>query len=322
MKLSILFSETRDVDRAIALIVAAERRCFHGAFLGAAFGFDPITVLALAGTRTERILLGTAVVPTWPRHPVVMAQQAATAHAASGGRFRLGIGPSHVPVIEGMYGLDFERPLRHLREFFAVLRPLLRDGEVAYDGELYRVHAPLQVVGRGDLPILVSALGEQLSRFAGRHADGVIPWLAPPQYVSEQIRPNVEAGAAAAGRSAPPIIAAIPCALSTDADAVRAIVRRRMGMYLTMPFYRSLLERAEVPDAANGAPDGWTDAMVDAVIPYGSQESLAETIRTYARAGADEVALQPIGVGDDPERSVERTYDALADIARDLGEPV
>jgi alkanesulfonate monooxygenase SsuD/methylene tetrahydromethanopterin reductase-like flavin-dependent oxidoreductase (luciferase family) len=125
MKISMLFPETASLGVVRDHAVRSEEQGFHGLWLGYAFGFDPIMALALAGSSTSRIQLGVAVVPTWPRHPIVMAQQAATATAACSGRFRLGIGPSHEPVMR-MYGIDFDRPISHLREYLAIVRTAAR----------------------------------------------------------------------------------------------------------------------------------------------------------------------------------------------------
>ena len=277
MRLSVLFPETRDVRRVVELAQRCEGLGFHGLFLGSAFGFDPIMALAAAGAATNTIQLGTAVVPTWPRHPLVMAQQAATANALCGGRFRLGIGPSHVGVM-GMYGIAFDRPISHIREYVTILAALLDDGRVSFKGEHYQVKAFLDVAGSGRPPILVSALHEQMCRTAGKVADGVLPWLAPASYVAEVVVPEVRAGAEAAGRLAPPVIAELPCYLSTDADAVHAAARADLGIYPRVPFYADMLARAGVPDAADAQANGWTDAMIDAVVPWGDEDALVAAV--------------------------------------------
>src|SRR5579884_2664133 len=98
------------------------------------FSYDAITLLSLVGAQVPEIELMTAVVPTYPRHPIVMAAQALTAQAATGGRFTLGIGLSHQIVIEGMFGHSFERPARHMRDYLKALMPLLHERKVDYTG--------------------------------------------------------------------------------------------------------------------------------------------------------------------------------------------
>lgn len=316
MKLSILFPEVSNVERAVRRIVRLEELGFHSAVMGHAFGFDPITVFALAGQRTERILLTTAVVPTYSRHPISMAMAAATAQAASKGRFRLGLGPSHEPIVKHVYGLSYDRPVRHQLEYVTIVRELLQQGASSFKGEMFQIQVKHGVDSGGGVPVLMSALGEQMCRAAGRVADGVLPWLAPPSYVASTIAPEVRAGASKAGRTAPPIIAETACVLSEDADLVLETIRSQMGFYLAMPAYRALFERADVPDASTALKSGWTSGMVDAVIPWGNAERIASAVESYFAAGADEVVLSPVGVGSDSESSYERTLEVLGELAR------
>jgi alkanesulfonate monooxygenase SsuD/methylene tetrahydromethanopterin reductase-like flavin-dependent oxidoreductase (luciferase family) len=176
--ISLLFPETRSVTAVRELAVRTEAQGFRGMELGAAFGFDPIMALAAAGPATTELLLGVAVVPTWPRHPVVMAQQAATASALTGGRFRLGVGPSHEPVM-GMYGIDASRPLGHLEDYLTIVQGLLHQGNVRHKGERYRVTAFLDVADAPPPPVRLAVLRPRMCRLAGRLADGALPWLTP-----------------------------------------------------------------------------------------------------------------------------------------------
>lgn len=316
MKLSVLFPEVSNVERAIGRIMRLEELGFHSAVMGHAFGFDPISVFALAGQRTERILLTTAVVPTYGRHPIAMAMAAATAQAASKGRFRLGIGPSHEPIVEHIYGLSYDKPVRHMLEYLEIVRALLQQGEASFKGEVFRVQVQHHVDEGGGVPVMMSALGPQMCRAAGRASDGVIPWLAPPSYVKDSIAPAVADGATKAGRPPPPIIAETACLISERSDEVLETVRREMGFYLAMPAYRGLFERAGVPDAAAAQTEGWTPGMVDAVIASGSADRVASVVESYFAAGADEVVLSPVGVGSDPEASYDRTLEVLGELAR------
>jgi alkanesulfonate monooxygenase SsuD/methylene tetrahydromethanopterin reductase-like flavin-dependent oxidoreductase (luciferase family) len=282
MKLSVIFAESRDVNQVVELAQGCEAAGISGMWLGTGFGFDPITALAIAGTQTSTITLGTSVVPTWPRHPLVMAQQAATANAASGGRFRLGIGPSHTPVMK-MYGIDFDRPVGHVREYIQIVKALLTEGKVSFKGQRYKVNGFLDVEGGGSPPVMLAALHEQMCRTAGALAD--------------------------AGREAPPVIASVPCVLSTDRDEVVEIVNRELFVYPRMPFYADTLLQAGVPDADKAMTDGWTPAMIDAVIPWGDESQLAKAAQAYIDAGADEIVLSPFGGAD-------TMWQVLGDIAR------
>lgn len=140
-----------------------------------------MTALAVVGQNTSRIKLGTAVVPSYPRHPLVMAQQAATTNAAASGRFNLGIGLSHQPIIEGMFGMSYDKPARHMREYLNVLAPALRNEKVDYQGEQYGARGRIAVPESESVPLLVAALGDIMLHLAGTLADGTITWMTGPK---------------------------------------------------------------------------------------------------------------------------------------------
>ena len=114
------------LDDVIEFIKSAEDKGFDSIWLANIFGLDAVTALALAGAQTSRIELGTAVTPTYPRHPMALAQQAVTANLACGGRFVMGIGLSHKLVIEDMFGMSYAKPASHMNEYLQVIAPLLR----------------------------------------------------------------------------------------------------------------------------------------------------------------------------------------------------
>jgi alkanesulfonate monooxygenase SsuD/methylene tetrahydromethanopterin reductase-like flavin-dependent oxidoreductase (luciferase family) len=240
-----------------------------------------------------------------------MAQSAVTASAACGGRFRLGVGASHKPVM-GMYGLTLDRPIGHLREYVTVVRALLQDGKVEHAGEHFRVNAFLDVADAPPPPILLGVLREQSARLAGSLSDGALCWLCPADYTAGVIAPNLASGAAKADRATPRLIAELPCALTRDRDEVLAMAARELFIYPHMPFYRAIYEQAgiEVVDKQ------WNAAMVDATVLYGDEGGLAAKIQTFVDAGADEVVLSPFGVGDDPAASQSDCIRVLAEIAR------
>jgi F420-dependent oxidoreductase-like protein len=314
-KLSVLFPETRSIATVADLATRAEELGFHGMFLGSAFGFDPVMALSLAGAATSRLQLGTAVVPTWPRHPVVAAQQAATANAACDGRFRFGVGPSHPPVMS-MYGVEYDRPIGHVREWMTIVRALLHDGSVKLEGEHYTVTAFLDVESPGPPPLLVGVLHAQLARVGGALADGVLPWLAPPEWIDDVIVTNLQIGADAAERPRPPIIAELPCYVTTDRAAVLEAARRDLAIYPMMPAYADVLGHALGKLGADVTAEGWTDACTDAVVVWGDRDQVAGKVQEYVDAGADEVVLSPYGCGPDPERNLDEALEVLGDIAR------
>lgn len=228
---------------ATAQARSAEQRGFATFWLPNIFGIDAITAAALAGREVPRIEFGTAVVPTYPRHPAALAQQALTAAAATGGRFTLGIGLSHKIVVEDMFGLDYSKPARHMREYLEVLAPLLRGEPVDYRGEEYRVKTGLSVPGAARVPVVVAALGPVMLGIAGRLADGTITWMTGPRTLSEHIAPAIGKAARAAGRPEPRIVAGLPIGLCRDAAAGREMVAKSFEIYGTLPSYRAMLDR-------------------------------------------------------------------------------
>src|ERR1700730_429310 len=137
---------------------------FASAWMSNIFGLDALTALAVAGSRVPGIELGTAVVPTYPRHPAVLAQQALTVAAATGGRLTLGIGLSHKIVIEDMYGYDFSKPILHMKEYLAVLLPLLDGQPASFTGTTVRANIGLTTPSPGRVPVVIAALGAQMLR--------------------------------------------------------------------------------------------------------------------------------------------------------------
>lgn len=309
----VLPPEVRDLADALGWIERAERSGFHSAMLGCGHHMDPLMVFGLARERSERILLTTNIMPTFTRHPLVMAMGARTAQAALGGRLRLGIGPGHASIIEDCFGLRFERLIRHTDEYVSVLRQCFAKGHAKLAGETIRVDWQVDVEAP-EIPIFLASLGEQMLRLAGRVADGIVPWLAPPAYVRDTIVPTLRASAAAAGRAVPRIVMIMPCILSTDREEVRAGVHSYLAIYPRLEAYAALLQRCGVPDSEHALRDGWTDAMIDAVVPHGDERALEASMRAYRAAGVDEIAFLPVGVGSDSRRSVERTWDALASL--------
>ena len=315
MKLSIVVPpEVRSLPVALDWIERAEQQGFHSAMLGCGEHLDPMIVYALAAERTERVLLTPNIIPTYTRHPLVMAMQAATTQAAVGGRLRLGLGPGHASVIEQGFGLHFDRLIRHTREYLSILGEVFRTGAAHHQGEMFQVDWTIDVEAP-PVPLYLASLGEQMCRTAGRQADGVLPWLAPPAYVRDTIIPQLGVGASEQGRAVPEVVMIMPCIHSTDREQVRAGVHAYLDIYPRFEAYAALLQRCKVPDAEHALTQGWTDPMIDAVVPHGDQQRLSDCLDAYAEAGCAELAFLPVGVGDDPQASVARTWEVLAELA-------
>jgi 5,10-methylenetetrahydromethanopterin reductase len=263
---------------------------FSSAWLSNIFGLDALIALAVAGNQVDGIGLGTAVVPTYPRHPAVLAQQALTTAAACGGRLILGIGLSHKIVIEDMYGYDYGRPIRHMREYLAVLLPLLERRPAAFTGETVSANIGLTTPGEGRVPVLLAALGDQMLRLAGQQTDGTVLWMTGPATVRDHIVPTITEAAAAAGRPAPRVVCILPVCVTGDPDGARERAARVFAIYGELPSYRAMLDR----EGAAGPGD---------VAIVGDEDAVATQIRALADAGVTDFVAGEYGRGEDATRT-------------------
>lgn len=276
-----------------------EARGFATAWMAHIFGLDAIGALAIVGRETERIELGTAVVPTYPRHPLIMAQQALTTQAASGGRFVLGIGLSHRVVIENLLGLSYERRAKHMREYLSVLGPLLEGKNVSYQGDEYRVQAGLQVPGATPVPILVAALGPAMLKIAGEQARGTLLWMTGPRTIESHTAPRLRAAAGAVGRPEPRIVCGLPIALTNDPERARTVAGDAFQIYGSLPSYRAMLDR----EGAAGPAD---------LALVGDEKTLRQELRRLEDAGATDFCAAPFPAD---EGATERTLEFLSSLA-------
>jgi len=239
-------------------------------------GFDALTVLALVGQQVPDIELGTAIVPTMPRHPMVLAGQTLTTAAAVEHRLALGIGLSHASMMAGL-GIGFDKPIRHLREYLTILMALLRDGRADYQGETLACRAELFAAPERPTPVLVAALGPQALGVAGRLTDGTtLAWVGP-KTAREHIAPRIRAAAADAGRPNPRIVATLPVCVTDDPDSVRAAIASGLSMYGRLPSYRAMFELEGVAGPAD-------------VAIVGSQAEVEDGIAAMAEAGVTDFA--------------------------------
>lgn len=287
------------LDGLLARIRQAEEDGFDSFWIPhiSARGYDALTALALAGMQTSRIELGVGVVPTYPRHPAALAQQALTTATASGGRFALGIGPSHRPGIEEGFGLAYDSPARHTREYLSVMRPLLEQGAVQFAGEFYRVNMELAALERPACPVLVSALAPQMLRLAGELADGTVTWMAGPRAVGQHIAPRIRRAADNCGRAAPRVCVGLPTAVTGDESAARRKAADSYARYGQLVNYRRVLDLEGVESPAE-------------VAVIGDEASLQRQLETFAEAGATEFVANIFDVPGEPD-SAQRAYDAL-----------
>jgi 5,10-methylenetetrahydromethanopterin reductase len=296
MQIGVMFggrSHPVGLDALVARARDLEARGFDTMWLPNVFGLDAVTTAAVVGRETERIEIGTAVVPTHPRHPTALAQQALTAGVACRGRFTLGIGLSHPPVIEQMFGLSYARRATHMREYMAVLGPLLRGEPAKFAGEEYRVDLALEVPDARPVPILIAALGERMLEIAGGCAAGTILWMTGPRTIERHIAPKLRAAAQAAGRPEPRIVAGMHIVLTSNPETANKRVGRMLSLYGRMPSYRAMLEieGAEGPaDLALVGDEKALDAGLDRLRSLGVSDFEASIV--CAEDGAEERTLR------------------------------
>lgn len=286
MRIGIMAGGTSDrgtLDDLVARAKDLEARGFPTLWIANVFGPDAITAASVIGRETSTLELGTAVVPTQPRHPTALAQQALTAQAACRGRFSLGIGLSHPPVIEHMFGLSYARRAKHMREYMQVLGPLLRGESADFEGEEFRVHLALDVPGAQRVPVLIGALGEHMLRIAGSDADGTILWMTGPRTIERHVAPTIRAAARQAARPEPRIVAGMHIVLTTNAPEANAQIEKRLAIYGQMPSYRAMIDReggSTPADLALVGDEAALDAGLERLRSLGVSDFEASLIET------------------------------------------
>ena len=290
------------LDSIIDRFVSAEKLGFDTAWAGHTFDWDALTLLALAGRSTHRIELGSWVVPSFPRHPTALAQQALTAQSACGGRLLLGLGASHAAVIQKRMGIDYSRPLRHMKEYLSVLPTLLAGERTDYRGEEFRIAAQLEPNGAAAPPIILAALGPRMLELAGARADGVALWLGGPRFVAEFALPHLDSGRESADRERPRIIVGLPVAVSVDRSA-RDAAEKFLGPSSKLPAYQRVLEREGVKSPAE-------------VALIGDESTVLGRLEELAELGVSDFNAILFPVSADPE-TIQRTREVLGAFARE-----
>jgi F420-dependent oxidoreductase-like protein len=281
------------IDDVVAEARAAVDLGAHTFWSSQIFGHDALTVLAIVGREVPGIELGTAVVPTYPRHPMMLAQQALSTQAAINSRgdagLCLGIGLSHKIVVESMWGLSYDKPVRHLKEYLSVLMPLLEGKPVSFAGEEFRVNGGVSVPGSSRPSVLVAALGPQMLRVTGALADGTSTWCVGPKTLTELTIPTLRQAAADAGRPEPRIAVALPVCVTDDVAGARARAAQVFAVYDTLPSYKSMMNREGV-DGPGGLAIVGTEAEVRDQIAELASIGVTDFNAGVFAANPDEVA--------------------------------
>lgn len=282
-----VFDFPTSIDEMIARSRTAASQGFGSYWLPQIFGIDALTAIAVVAREVDDIMLGTAVVPTFRQHPMAMAQQALTVNQAAGGRLQLGIGLSHQLVVEDMWGLSYDKPLRHMREYLDALLPLLRGEPVSTSGEVITANGGLDV-DAATPPVLIAALGPKMLELAGRVADGTATWMVGPATLAAHIAPTISAAADDAGRDDPQVVVGLPVCVTDDPDAARAAAAAEYAIYGHLPSYRSMLDR----EGAAGPED---------IAIIGTAAEVTERIAGIFEAGGTCFVANEFGSADDRE---------------------
>ncbi len=300
MQIGIFGGDTagRSIDDVVDDARRAEAEGFASYWLPQIFGLDAISTLAIVGREVPRVELGTAVVPTYPRHPMMLAQQALTTQAACAGRLLLGIGLSHQIVIENMFGYSYEKPAVHMREYLSILAPLVHGEPADFDGTTLHAHGSVNIAGAAPCPILLAALAPRMLELAGRVADGTITWMTGPATLADHIIPSINAAAESAGRKAPRVVASLPVCVTDDRDAARARAAAEFSVYGMLPSYRAMLDR----EGAAGPGD---------VAIVGHEDDIRTAIGQLDAIGVTDFAPALFGSRDE----IARTRELLATLA-------
>jgi F420-dependent oxidoreductase-like protein len=287
-------------DGGIDEVVKSARRAadegFASYWMPQIFGLDALTSLAVVGREAPGIELGTAVVPTYPRHPMMLAGQALTTQAIIGGRLILGIGLSHQLVIEGMFGQSFEKPVRHMQEYLSILMPLVHEGTVSFRGETLSANGTLNIAGASPCPVLIAALGPKMLELAGSVADGTITWMTGPGTLESHTVPAITKAAEQAGRPPPRVCVGLPVCVTDDPDGARERAGRVFAVYDSLPSYKAMLDR----EGAAGPAD---------VAIVGDEATVASALRRLADVGTTDFSAVEYGSASKGDR--ERTRELL-----------
>jgi F420-dependent oxidoreductase-like protein len=293
MRIGVMFEIERPFDDVMAQVAGLAEAGIEAAWSSQIFSMDALTTLAVAGRENPGIHLGTAVVPTYPRHPVMLAAQALTVQAATGGRLTLGIGLSHQMVIENVFGLSFDKPARHMREYLEILMPLLNGEQAAFSGETMSAatFGPLGITAPAP-DVLVAALGTVMLNIAGRMASGTITWMTGPKTIEDHIIPTINSAAAEAGRPEPQIGVGLPVCVTDDEAAARAKAAEIFAVYGHLPSYRAMLDR----EGAEGPAD---------VAIVGTASEVADRVRQLASIGTTDFCGAPFGSPSEIRASID-----------------
>jgi F420-dependent oxidoreductase-like protein len=311
-RLAVFNPAVRTLDESVLRAKTAERLGFKSVWTTQLpDARDAAVVLAAYANATERVTLGTGVLPIYPRHPTAMVQMAASVDELSGGRFILGLGISHKVTVESMWGLHLERPVEAMREYLYIVRTSLREGACSFEGEFFTARWGYSGPRRPDLPVMISALSPRMLELAGEMADGVVLWMCSPNYVRDHVVPTIAAARAKAGKSMDgfEVVAAIPVCLTSDRAAGLQVFKATVERYASLPYYRKMMDASGFK--AQLEADEISEEMLDELAGIGDEERVRNAIERYRAAGVTLLGAGPFG-GHNGAKGFEATLEVVA----------
>ena len=309
-RLAVFNPAVRTLDESISRAKAAEALGYESVWTTQMpDARDAAVLLAAYAANTERVKLGTGVLPIYTRHPSAMVQMAASLDELSHGRFILGIGVSHKVTVESMWGLRLENPVQAMREYLTIVRQGLAEGSSNFDGHYFTAHTVYSAPRRPEIPVMISALNPRMLELAGELVDGIVLYMCTPAYVRDHVVPAVRAGRERAGKKLDgfDIVSAIPVSLTTDRGAGQDVFRKTLARYASLPYYRKMM------DASGLGPDLEQDPIgpgaVDELAGIGDESRIRDVVERYRDAGVTLPAVGPFG-GHEGAKGFEATLEA------------
>lgn len=288
-----------NVEATLARAQWAERSGFDGIWLADSGDLDALTLAAALALKTERVRIGTAVVPVYPRSPAVFASTATTIAQLAPGRFILGLGSSSQTMIEGWHGLPFSKPLTRVKETTQILRGVMAGEKSDFDGDTLRSHGyRMSPLPKPPVPIFLAGLLPKMLEMAGEYGDGVVLNLFPLSALPKMIE-HIAAGAERAGKRLEDleIVCRHQVCVTDNPAAAREFVRKRFAPYFATPVYNNFLRWFGFPDVADRIEAGWReksrsktegaleDSLVEQIAVIGDAEKCRQEIRDFVSGG-------------------------------------
>jgi F420-dependent oxidoreductase-like protein len=298
MRIAIGLDTDGPIEKTIERATRLRDRGFTSLWSSQIFGPDTLTALAIVGRELRDVDLGTSVIPIQPRHPSMLAAQARTVQDAIGGHLSLGVGLSHQVVVEGLWGISFERPAAYMREYIEALAPMLRGENVNVQGERVKAitMSPLGPKEVSAPSLLIAALGPKMLELAGTLTDGTVLWMTGVKTIASHISPTIRAAAARAGRPEPRVVCALPMTVTTDMAGARERVNTEYAIYPTLPSYAAMMEREGAKEPAD-------------VGLIGSKHQVLEQLHALADAGVSEFSAAPTGTSEEREAALDVLFE-------------